>query len=325
VTFSVRATGWAPLDFQWYRNGTAIPGATSSNLFLPSVLGRDEGAYSVVVSNSLGTVTSRDALLTVDDGMVVNVFSQVLDFTNSWRYEASGQNLSNAWRFPDYDDSAWSNGVALFGLEDPGVYPLPVLTPLSLTATNGSFIVTFYFRTRFTLPEPPANYSGLVAVAFLDDGAVWYLNGREGGRLRISGNVPVDGVTNSVLGQSPNPEGQAAGIFLPLTNAVAGENLLAVEVHQSSIGSSDVVFGMSLYSFITVTNQPVLLTPEQQPGGYVITLTGIYGRNYALDVSTNLLNWTELVTWTNFTGSAQYPDLSPDPGANRFYRGRLVR
>jgi hypothetical protein len=156
---------------------------------------------------------------------------------------------------------------------------------------------------------------------------VWYLNGREAARLRIAGNPapPVDGVTNSVLAQSPNTEGVLSNLVLPLTNAVAGENLLAVEVHQSSIGSSDVVFGMALTSFTTRTNGPVLLAPLRQPGGGVeVTLEGISGRNYALDVSTNLVNWTPLTTWTNFTGSAQYLDAAAGPDGNRFYRGRLA-
>jgi hypothetical protein len=153
---------------------------------------------------------------------------------------------------------------------------------------------------------------------------VWYLNGREAGRLRIPANIPVDGVTNSVLAQNPNTEGLASNLILPLTNLVAGENLLSVEVHQSTIGSSDVVFAMAMSSFTAITNGPVLRTPIVQPGGVEVTLEGISGRNYAIDVSTNLATWTHLTTWTNFTGSAFYLDTAANPNGNRFYRGRLV-
>ena len=322
--FTVRATGFAPFVYQWYYNGAPIAGATSSNHVLLNVQGRMEGLYSATVSNSLGGAVSRNAQLTVNDGLVISILTPILDVTGgAWRYESSGQDLGSAWRSPGYDDTGWSNGVALFGAEDPGVYPWPLLTPLSLRATNGAPILTYYFRTPFTVADKTA-ITSLRVEAYVDDGAVWHLNGREGGRLRISGNIPVDGVTNSVLAQSPNNEGQAAIVTLPLTNIVTGENLLAVEVHQSSATSTDVVFGMALSTVTSVTNGPVLHTPIVQPGGVEVTLEGISGRNYALDFSTNLVNWAPLTTWTNFTGSALHLDTAADVNGNRFYRGRVA-
>jgi len=323
TVFTVRATGSGPLSYQWRYNGVPMAGATSSNLALLNVQGRMEGVYSVTVSTALGMTTSRNALLTVNDGLVVNTTARLLDMTNVWRYEASGQDLGSAWRSPGYNDSGWSNGVAMFGLEDAGIYPLPILTPFSLRTSGNVFIVTYYFRTTFSLPAP-STLNSLLVEAFVDDGAVWYLNGREAGRLRIAGNVPIGGVTNGVLAQSPNNEGVLSTLSLPLTNAVTGENLLAVEVHQASIGSTDVVFGMTLSSFTRQTNGPVLLTPNLLPGGAEVTLEGISGRNYAIDVSTNLANWSHLRTWTNFTGSALYLDTAAGINGNRFYRGRLV-
>jgi hypothetical protein len=285
-----------------------------------------EGSYSATVSNSLGMVISRSAILTVNDGLVTNIFATLLDVTNTWRFDASGRDLGKEWRFSAYDDSGWSNGAALFGIETtPNIYPLPFLTPFSLTAVDGSPIQTYYLRTTFSVSEP-ASLAGLIVGAFVDDGAVWYVNGREGARLRIASVIPVDEVTHSINAQTINPENQAASLFIPATNLVAGDNLLAVELHQSHGGtpSSDVVFGMAMSSFTAVTNGPVLLMPQPQPGGGVeVTLEGISGRNYALDVSTNLADWSRLVTWTNFTGSARYLDAAGVNG-NRFYRGRLA-
>jgi hypothetical protein len=81
---------------------------------------------------------------------------------------------------------------------------------------------------------------------------------------------------------------------------------------------------MAMSSFTTITNGPVLHTPIVQSGGIEVTLEGISGRNYAIDVSTNLMNWAHLTTWTNFTGSALYLDTAASLNGNRFYRGRLV-
>jgi len=65
ATFSVTATGTPPLSYQWRKNGVNINGATNSSYTIASVVPADQGNYSVVVSNSGGSVTSNDASLTV--------------------------------------------------------------------------------------------------------------------------------------------------------------------------------------------------------------------------------------------------------------------
>src|SRR5262249_52698440 len=118
VTFFVRATGFGPFTYQWRFNGTPIAGATGTNLVLNSAYGRDAGAYSVLVSNPIGTVASRDATLAVNDGLYVTVITPIFALSNTvWRYQVQGEDLGTAWRQPGYDDSGWSNGIALFGLE----------------------------------------------------------------------------------------------------------------------------------------------------------------------------------------------------------------
>jgi hypothetical protein len=66
ATFSVVATGSAPLAYQWEKNGAAISGATSATYTTPAVTSADTGTkFSVVVTNSLGSVTSTAATLTI--------------------------------------------------------------------------------------------------------------------------------------------------------------------------------------------------------------------------------------------------------------------
>ena len=66
ATFWVTATGTGPFNYQWKKGGTDISGATSSAYTTPATSSADSGAqYSVVVSNSAGTVTSSSATLTV--------------------------------------------------------------------------------------------------------------------------------------------------------------------------------------------------------------------------------------------------------------------
>ena len=80
VTFSVGATGSAPLSYQWYFYGnntngapTGLTGATSSSYSIGSADGSNSGFYAVVVSNSFNSVISRFALLIV--GNVAPVIS----------------------------------------------------------------------------------------------------------------------------------------------------------------------------------------------------------------------------------------------------------
>ena len=66
ATFSIAVSGTAPFTFQWRKNSAAISGATASSYTVPTAATSDNGsAFSVVVSNAAGTVTSNAAMLTV--------------------------------------------------------------------------------------------------------------------------------------------------------------------------------------------------------------------------------------------------------------------
>ena len=65
ATFSVVATGTG-VAYQWRFNGTAITGATSASYTLSNVAATHAGTYTVVVSNSVGSITSTAATLTVN-------------------------------------------------------------------------------------------------------------------------------------------------------------------------------------------------------------------------------------------------------------------
>jgi len=66
VTLSVSATGTLPLAYQWYLEGTPLAAGTNSTLSLTNVQAAAAGAYTVVVSNQFGTVSSAPALLAVN-------------------------------------------------------------------------------------------------------------------------------------------------------------------------------------------------------------------------------------------------------------------
>ncbi len=65
ASFSVSALGTAPLTYQWQKNGVNIPGATSASFQIASIVATDAGQYRVIVTNSVGNVTSNAAALSV--------------------------------------------------------------------------------------------------------------------------------------------------------------------------------------------------------------------------------------------------------------------
>ena len=65
LSVSVSANGATPLYYQWLKNGTNIPSATSTTLNFNSLALADAGDYQVIVSNASGTITSPVMDLTV--------------------------------------------------------------------------------------------------------------------------------------------------------------------------------------------------------------------------------------------------------------------
>ena len=65
VTFSVSAAGTPSLKYQWTLQGTNLPEETSSSCQITNLTAAHAGGYAVIVSNSLGVVTSAVAVLTV--------------------------------------------------------------------------------------------------------------------------------------------------------------------------------------------------------------------------------------------------------------------
>lgn len=73
ATFSVSATGSAPLFYQWRKSGGNIDGATNATLVLPNLQLADAGEYQAVVFNGAGSTDSSNALLIVRGGPILTL------------------------------------------------------------------------------------------------------------------------------------------------------------------------------------------------------------------------------------------------------------
>jgi hypothetical protein len=73
TTLSVRASGAAPLTYQWQKDGIAIPGATGASFTLAKLQPSDAAEYSVAVTNAAGTQVSTTAKLSVGFSRLTNL------------------------------------------------------------------------------------------------------------------------------------------------------------------------------------------------------------------------------------------------------------
>jgi hypothetical protein len=122
ATFTVNAAGTGPLQYQWSKNGAAIPGASGASYTTPAATPADNGAnFAVIVTNAMSAATSNPASLAVGP-----------------RVPEPGD-----WRFQALDLPAFVPVVATFLLGGMGVsYPNAIGTPLSSGAAPGMICVS---------------------------------------------------------------------------------------------------------------------------------------------------------------------------------------
>ena len=184
----------------------------------------------------------------------------LVQFTNNWRYNATGTNFGAAWRSNSFSDAAWPQGRAMFGYEPDAASIANYNTVIDITPTSTPFntpfaqlttVTTLYFRTTFNFSGNLAGVS-LIASNLVDDSLVIHLNGVEVGRLRVPAG---QNATTQASAGGLVPEGQNEPITLSNlgTALKAGQNLLAVEVHGAMSGSYDTAFGMKLIAIRPTT------------------------------------------------------------------------
>ncbi|HUO96517.1 MAG TPA: hypothetical protein VMT92_09825 [Steroidobacteraceae bacterium] len=102
ATFSVTASGTAPLSYQWQKNGQPIGGATAASYTTPSTTAADDGAtFAVTVTNAYGSITSASAALTVTAAAAL---TDVLTYHND--VARTAQNLTEGILTPANVNSA---------------------------------------------------------------------------------------------------------------------------------------------------------------------------------------------------------------------------
>ncbi|KRF34392.1 hypothetical protein ASG94_17005 [Nocardioides sp. Soil805] len=176
-----------------------------------------------------GTGQSRIALLPV----IADTTERVLARGSTWRYSTTAPPAG--WAASGFDDSGWASGATEIGYGDGD------------EATDVPRVFTLYARRAFTITSAGA-VTGATLRLLRDDGAVVYLNGTE----VVRSNMPAGDVTPTTAASTTVADAAESTYYsfaLPTGLLREGTNLLAVEVHQQSVSSSD----LSLDAEVVVT------------------------------------------------------------------------
>ncbi|MEO6670641.1 MAG: metallophosphoesterase family protein [Ferruginibacter sp.] len=180
---------------------------------------------------------------------ITNAQASIFPYGSTWKYLDNGSNQGTAWTALTFNDAAWAAGAGQLGYGDGDE-----TTTVGFGANSSVKYITTYFRKSFSISNPSA-YTLFTANVKRDDGILVYLNGIEVYR----NNIATGTVTYTTLASLASDDGATAQTFtIPATSFIAGNNTIAVEIHQNAVTSSDISFDMQLSATPVVIN-PVLI------------------------------------------------------------------
>jgi len=211
AVFSVTATGTPPLGYQWRINTTNLPGATASSLVLTNVQLADNGAYTVVVSNAAGAVTSAKAVLNVSGvppALTAQPFSQSAVTGHGVTFTAGATGslpLSFQWQFNSASMAGQTNSsLTMTNLQwlQAGNYRVVISNLWGLVVSSNAYL---------TIPASSAALTALPLYSFT--------NGADGGN---PSDGLVQGTDGNLYGTTPNGGGTNSfgTVFVVTTNGI---------------------------------------------------------------------------------------------------------
>ncbi len=193
-----------------------------------------------------------------------------------WRWRPGTTEASapvTAWRTLGFDDSQFTTAPAPFWYDTTG----DSSTLVGGTQITGmqNVYTSLFFRTTFVLTNT-AEIAFLRLGALVDDGFVAWINGTEVQRVNMTG-VAGDPVSVATLANNATEPVPFTLYTLPTPPSylMIGSNVLAVQVFQSAVTSSDLDFDASLEAVLVETNPPTVLSASPSAGSTVGGLSAI--------------------------------------------------
>ncbi len=158
-----------------------------------------------------------------------------------WHFWDKGEQPPQEWMTAAFDDTEWEEGKAPLGYGEDDI-----ATAISFGGQENNKHAVAYFRLAFAVEDPTAHPQWLAELR-CDDGAAVYLNGEEVYRYNMpSGELREGTFAAGKLSSARNRESHYHAFYLEPEELQEGENLLAISVHQSDSGSSDLVLDIAV-------------------------------------------------------------------------------
>jgi hypothetical protein len=162
----------------------------------------------------------------------------------SWKFWSTNSAPVSTWMNTAFNDTTWSSGRAPLGYND-ATLNMDCATVLPYGGNKANRYSAAYFRKTFNLVNPSV-VTGLVVTARINDGMVVYLNGVE-----ILRNImPLGTISYTSLANISVPPTYWTTFVLPTNGLTRGSNLIAVEVHQASVSSVDLIMDMNVKALV---------------------------------------------------------------------------
>ena len=194
-----------------------------------------EGTNVIAVEIHQAGLTSSDLSFDLElAGLPQPVPFTLIPADAVWKFRDNNITPSAPWTTAAYNDAAWNSGPARLGYGGDGEATL-----ISNGGDAANVFTTTWFRRTFMVPDASA-FDGLRVDLQRDDGALVYLNGTE----LLRDNLSSAGITSATFAATAigGADEQAWRSFVvPASALVTGTNVLAVEIHQGSATSSDMV------------------------------------------------------------------------------------
>ncbi|MCX8155485.1 MAG: Ig-like domain-containing protein, partial [Verrucomicrobiae bacterium] len=220
-------------NLQFYSGNTLIGQAAGAPASINWTTFWPGGHDLRVVARDSGGNAYTSAVVTVS----IKAFAYLSRAGSVWKYHNLGQDLGMDWKEPAYNDATWAAGPAELGFGDGDE-----VTLIDGGPSNARY-PTIYFRQAFVATNV-AMITNLICYLKRDDGAVVWLNGRRLYLDNIEGNPVLYNTLATVAAPDDGANWNVTNI--PPTALVEGTNILAVEMHQSSLTSSDLSFNFEM-------------------------------------------------------------------------------
>ena len=187
-----------------------------------------------------------------------------------WSYYDKGSIDNANWTSPSYQENGWKQGNAPLGYGKD-----MIKTTLDYGSNSSNKRPTAYFRTNVQLAKAPSSSDEFTLNFTVDDGIIVYVNGSEAGRY----NMPSGTVSYSTYASSYAPNNPDVGSMnLSPSLFHSGSNVIAVELHNNSGSSTDMVWDASLYTTVSGQTNDYFSTEKEisLPQGSRLTLKACY-------------------------------------------------